>query len=1160
MNDVGKRISCAALTAVLIAGGTAQGAAAIQQEAYRSPYGAAGERAAGKTPQTDARELFRDAFDDGANWKSNTAAVKFVQGQARFQGGGPNNAMQSLSEIFAKDFRIETDLIVGEGNKNCNAKIGFKAAEGFDARRLQLRFDFPHKTVFLEKAAGNTVETSYAKAEGLEISQGAHHLAIEVKGDTITAWLDDVQMLTAKNPEIAQMKTGRLLVAGQFPGQDFAVDNFQVTTHEVPSGAQCTVKLETYTDGKPDPSNRGGSLTADKVKGYTGDLVKLKTKANHGYVFSHYTTSTDNLVTITNDRFQLNEKFKEMTVTAHFKTREVGKDELLFDDFGGKREETLPEGVTIQEEELVLDTPEGKPASQYQPVVAWDRIPKDGGYRISADVRKTTQKDGTTQIVFRSGKDTANNYALVLDTQGNAIFCKNDTKPVELKRCALQLTDTFTHIAIEVMGNKVSLLAGDKEIMAYEDAGNWGDTVPQLVLMQLTAGAPTAFDQLLVERICQKKPVQVVTVCDGKEDPAYRCGAATASAARAQEGDEVTLHAVAKAGYRFKGYEIAGNEAVKITDGKFVMPSGEFQQLKIQAVFEKETLRAPKTFYVDSVNGKDTASGTTEQEAWKSLKKIREAESFVPGDQILLKRGSVFREEQLTFSGMGQEGKPIVVSAYGEGALPRLEGNGKLENVIALSNQEHIHIDQLEITNLDARYHKDFALNQSNNKETPLRAINVSISDFGTASGIEIKDCYIHDINGNINLKWNGGIFFDVKAGTEDGKLKGIPSKYDGILISGCTFERVDRSAIKLVSSAWCNQWEANSPGIPVNWYPSTNVVVKDNYMEYIGGDGITVRDTDGALIEHNLAKDCRYQETGYNVGIWPFEAANTVLQYNEAYNTHGVQDGQGLDCDHASSNSVMQYNYSHNNEGGFMLIMGGYPHTGATVRYNISQNDRDKTFEFAQGCPKGTAIYNNTIYSDQVLEKGVFFLSNTAAGLGVNDIYAFNNAFLYPAGQKMVSAGESDKMLEHLKAYNNAYTGGMEAFAGDTSALCVADAGMTDPGKAPEKHETKEAITAASGALDGYQLKPDSVLIDRGITLDEAYKHFGGTQLVDGRAFSPRDLFEKAKTGNSLDYTMGNHFPKIPNVSYDRDIFGGSNLSGEKPDIGAAEYQKTTK
>ena len=71
-------------------------------------------------------------------------------------------------------------------------------------------------------------------------------------------------------------------------------------------------------------------------------------------------------------------------------------------------------------------------------------------------------------------------------------------------------------------------------------------------------------------------------------------------------------------------------------------------------------------------------------------------------------------------------------------------------------------------------------------------------------------------------------------------------------------------------------------------------------------------------------------------------------------------------------------------------------------MRYNISQNDRDKTFEFAQGCPKGTMIYNNTIYSDQLLERGVFFLSNTGAGQGVNDTFAFNNVcLLYTSVQR---------------------------------------------------------------------------------------------------------------------------------------------------------------
>ena len=502
---------------------------------------------------------------------------------------------------------------------------------------------------------------------------------------------------------------------------------------------------------------------------------------------------------------------------------------------------------------------------------------------------------------------------------------------------------------------------------------------------------------------------------------------------------------------------------------------------------------------------------------------------------------------------MGSAEQPIEISSYGEGELPRLEGNGEVENVISLYNQQYIHINRLEITNLDQKYNQNFELNGSNNQEKALRAINVSIRDFGTASDIRIEDCYIHDINGNIKSKWNGGIFFDVKANIQNGTLTGVPSKYDQILISGCTFERVDRSGIKLISSQWCNQWEKNDPGVPVNWYPSTNVVVRDNYMEKIGGDGITVRDTDGALIEHNLVRDCRYQNTGYNVGIWPFEAANTVLQYNEAYETHGTTDGQGLDCDHASSNSVMQYNYSHNNEGGFMLIMGGYPHTGATVRYNISQNDRDKTFEFAQGCPKGTMIYNNTIYSDQLLERGVFFLSNTGAGQGVNDTFAFNNVFHYPEGQKFYG-GETQNLTTYMKLYNNAYTGGIEAFEGDDNPLKAEDAGLTAPGTGPEVNESKTAVTGSSGALDGYKLEDTSVLIDKGITVEEAWKHFGGTELVDGRGMSPRNLFEQAKNGNSIDYVMGNNFPQINGVGYDKDFFGNS-LADGKPDIGAAEF-----
>ena len=87
------------------------------------------------------------------------------------------------------------------------------------------------------------------------------------------------------------------------------MDNLLVTTNEQPSGKECTVTLETYTDGVLDANHKGGTLTADRLSGYSGDYVTLTPKANHGYVFARYETNTDNLVPVENDRFQLSENF-----------------------------------------------------------------------------------------------------------------------------------------------------------------------------------------------------------------------------------------------------------------------------------------------------------------------------------------------------------------------------------------------------------------------------------------------------------------------------------------------------------------------------------------------------------------------------------------------------------------------------------------------------------------------------------------------------------------------------------------------------------------------------------------------------------------------------------------------------------------------------------
>lgn len=59
-----------------------------------------------------------------------------------------------------------------------------------------------------------------------------------------------------------------------------------------------------------------------------------------------------------------------------------------------------------------------------------------------------------------------------------------------------------------------------------------------------------------------------------------------------------------------------------------------------------------------------------------------------------------------TFKGSGSQNTPILISSYGEGELPLLEGQGKIENVIKLYNQEFITIENLEITNLIQIFYK----------------------------------------------------------------------------------------------------------------------------------------------------------------------------------------------------------------------------------------------------------------------------------------------------------------------------------------------------------------------------------------------------------------------------------------------------------------------
>ena len=79
---------------------------------------------------------------------------------------------------------------------------------------------------------------------------------------------------------------------------------------------------------------------------------------------------------------------------------------------------------------------------------------------------------------------------------------------------------------------------------------------------------------------------------------------------------------------------------------------------------------AQTVYYVDASGGDDSNTGTSESDPWQTIEQVNAA-SLVPGDQVLFKRGELWREI-LVVPASGSVGSPITFAAYGSGPRPRI--------------------------------------------------------------------------------------------------------------------------------------------------------------------------------------------------------------------------------------------------------------------------------------------------------------------------------------------------------------------------------------------------------------------------------------------------------------------------------------------------------
>ena len=310
----------------------------------------------------------------------------------------------------------------------------------------------------------------------------------------------------------------------------------------------------------------------------------------------------------------------------------------------------------------------------------------------------------------------------------------------------------------------------------------------------------------------------------------------------------------------------------------------------------------PHAYFIDCSAA--AAGDGSSADPWNSLA-AAQAHPFAAGDRIAMARGTVCHGS-FSPQGSGAEGRPIRLTAFGQGPRPRIVATAKDRQVLSLFNQEYWQIDSLDLAGA-GKY-----------------GIFVS-GDKGTLHHIYLKNLFVHDVQGDaMKNKDNGlvvvgpssrdAVFEDVLV---DGVVAAHTNQWAGILIGGGNY--------------------AYAPDAPLN----NHITVRNSSVQDLYGDGIILfRDSD-ALIETSTALQTGMQPTettGTPNAIWTWTCTDCTVRDNEAFLTDspGV-DGGAYDIDWDNTRNTVERNYAHDTQGYCLAVFAaGYVTGESVVRDNL--------------------------------------------------------------------------------------------------------------------------------------------------------------------------------------------------------------------------------
>ncbi|MCK4920781.1 MAG: sulfatase-like hydrolase/transferase, partial [Bacteroidales bacterium] len=486
---------------------------------------------------------------------------------------------------------------------------------------------------------------------------------------------------------------------------------------------------------------------------------------------------------------------------------------------------------------------------------------------------------------------------------------------------------------------------------------------------------------------------------------------------------------------------LAGLNSVELK----VIPGVDGPFIDIIRIFNPLYVHVPKTYFVSDADGDNTNDGLSKLTPFKTLEKINQI-PLGPADSILFKAGDNFIGK-LVVNGSGKTDSAIVISSYGDGDKPVINGAGAVggdhQSAILINNNDYIEVLNLEITN-DREVPREGIDNE--------KAYGIYVHNDGNEimnhlvfKHLTIRDIFAIDVEGmEFNAVDVAGIKFRSERNTEAGKEKHIKD----VLVDSCYFARTTRYGIHTAHAG--GDTGVGNDSLNRNM----NLVFRNNHFSHTGGSCITPGRSYNCLVENNIfdspgsGMDPRMVNRGSAAWFW--NCRNIVAQYNKTYHVRGYADSYSMHIDFGNENVIFQYNYSEDSEGGFVEILGN--NKNSVYRFNVSVNDgfRDngKTLWLSDFAGTGNRIksdenyiYNNSAYINENITPDITIISNNT--------YVYNNIF-YADGLSAI--GEEVKFDisdgSTLDISNNLYFGNISnEFTNMDTSPVYGDPGYASPG-----------------------------------------------------------------------------------------------------------------